>query len=158
MLKGDNVKKSFTEALVQFVEKFFQENDSKAASVEVTKALDEEQRMAMFVVLSPDEIDLHGDTYSTEEVEKACNNFNTTSMKANLFHKVETEDAKIVQSFINPADFTTDDGREIKKGAWLQWWSFPETEIGEKIWKAVKAGDITGVSIGAMATVETLDD
>ena len=152
------MKKSFTEALVQFVEKFFQENDSKAASVEVTKALDEEQRMAMFVVLSPDEIDLHGDTYSTEEVEKACNNFNTTSMKANLFHKVETEDAKIVQSFINPADFTTDDGREIKKGAWLQWWSFPETEIGEKIWKAVKAGDITGVSIGAMATVETLDD
>lgn len=152
------MKKSFTEALVQFVEKFFQENESEVASVEVTKALDEEQRMAMFVVLSPDEIDLHGDTYSTEEVEKACNNFNTTSMKANLFHKVETEDAKIVQSFINPADFTTDDGREIKKGAWLQWWSFPETEIGEKIWKAVKAGDITGVSIGAMATVETLDD
>ena len=152
------MKKSFTEALVQFVEKFFQENDSEVASVEVTKALDEEQRMAMFVVLSPDEIDLHGDTYSAEEVEKACNNFNTTSMKANLFHKVETEDAKIVQSFINPADFTTDDGREIKKGAWLQWWSFPETEIGEKIWKAVKAGDITGVSIGAMATVETLDD
>lgn len=152
------MKKSFTEALVQFVEKFFQENDSKVASVEVTKALDEEQRMAMFVVLSPDEIDIHGDTYSAEEVEKACNNFNTTSMKANLFHKVETEDAKIVQSFINPADFTTDDGREIKKGAWLQWWSFPETEIGEKIWKAVKAGDITGVSIGAMATVETLDD
>ena len=152
------MKKSFTEALVQFVEKFFQENESEVASVEVTKALDEEQRMAMFVVLSPDEIDLHGDTYSTEEVEKACNNFNTTSMKANLFHKVETEDAKIVQSFINPADFATDDGREIKKGAWLQWWSFPETEVGEKIWKAVKAGDITGVSIGAMATVETLDD
>lgn len=152
------MKKSFTEALVQFVEKFFQENESEVASVEVTKALDEEQRMAMFVVLSPDEIDLHGHTYSAEEVEKACNNFNTTSMKANLFHKVETEDAKIVQSFINPADFTTDDGREIKKGAWLQWWSFPETEVGEKIWKAVKDGDITGVSIGAMATVETLDD
>ena len=152
------MKKSFTEALVQFVEKFFQENESEVASVEVTKALDEEQRMAMFVVLIPDEVDLHGDTYSAEEVEKACNNFNTTSMKANLFHKVETEDAKIVQSFINPTDFTTDDGREIKKGAWLQWWSFPETEIGEKIWKAVKAGDITGVSIGAMATVETLDD
>lgn len=152
------MKKSFTEALVQFVEKFFQENESEAASVEVTKALDEEQRMAMFVVLSPDEVDLHGDTYSAEEVEKACNNFNTTSMKANLFHKIETEDAKIVQSFINPADFTTDAGREIKKGAWLQWWSFPETEVGEEIWKAVKAGDITGISIGARATVEALDD
>lgn len=156
------MKKSLTEALVQFVEKFFQENEDEAASVEavveVTKSLDEEQRMALFVVLSPDEVDLHGDTYSAEEVEKACINFNTTSMKANLFHKVETEEAKIVQSFINPASFTTDDGREIKKGAWLQWWSFPETEIGEEIWKAVKAGDITGISIGARATVETLND
>lgn len=152
------MKKSFTEALVQFVEKFFQENDSKAASVEVTKALDEEQRMAMFVVLSPDEIDLHGDTYSTEEVEKACNNFNTTSMKANLFHKVETEDAKIVQSFINPADFTTDDGREIKKGAWLQWLHFPKTKIGEEIWQCVKSGEINGLSIGARAVGEAIDD
>lgn len=156
------MKKSLTEALVQFVEKFFQENEDEASSVEdvveVTKSLDEEQRMALFVVLSPDEVDLHGDTYSAEEVEKACNNFNTTSMKANLFHKVETEEAKIVQSFINPASFTTDDGREIKRGAWLQWWSFPETEVGEEIWKAVKAGDITGISIGARATVETLND
>ena len=157
MLKGENVKKSLTEALVQFVEKFFQENEDEVASVEVTKALDEEQRMALFVVLSPDEVDLHGDTYSAEEVEKACINFNTACMKANLFHKVETEEAKIVQSFINPANFTTDDGREIKKGAWLQWWSFPETEVGEQIWKSVKAGDINGVSIGAVCTVEEIE-
>ena len=156
------MKKSLTEALVQFVEKFFQENEDEASSVEVavevTKSLDEEQRMAMFVVLSPDEVDLHGDTYSAEEVEKACNNFNTACMKANLFHKVETEEAKIVQSFINPANFTTDDGREIKKGTWLQWMYFPETEVGEQIWKSVKAGDINGVSIGAMAMVENLDE
>lgn len=151
------MKKSLTEALVQFVEKFFQENESEAASVEVTKSLDEEQRMALFVVLSPDEVDLHGDTYSAEEVEKACNNFNTACMKANLFHKIETEDAKIVQSFINPANFTTDDGREIKKGAWLQWMYFPETEVGEQIWKCVKAGDINGVSIGALCTVEEIE-
>lgn len=151
------MKKSLTEALVEFVEKFFKEN-SGAASVEVTKTLDEEQRMALFVVLSPDEVDLHGDTYSAEEVEKACNNFNTACMKANLFHKIETEDAKIVQSFINPANFTTDDGREIKKGTWLQWMYFPETEVGEQIWKSVKVGDINGVSIGAMAMVENLDE
>ena len=152
------MKKSLTEALVLFVEKFYQENEDEVAPVEVTKSLDEEQRMALFVVLSPDEVDLHGDTYSAEEVEKACNNFNTACMKANLFHKVETEEAKIVQSFINPANFTTDDGREIKKGAWLQWMYFPETEVGDLIWKCVKAGDINGVSIGAMAMVENLDE
>lgn len=152
------MKKSFTEALVQFVEKFFQENESEVASVEVTKALDEEQRMAMFVVLIPDEVDLHGDIYSAEEVEKACLSFNTACNKANLFHRVETEDVKIVQSFITPAAFTTDDGREVKKGTWLQWVYFPETEVGELIWKAVKGGEITGLSIGAMCKVEELDD
>ena len=73
MLKGENVKKSLTEALVQFVEKFFQENEDEKAeelgakstelSVEIKKAVDEEQRMAMFVVLIPNEVDLHGDVY-----------------------------------------------------------------------------------------------
>lgn len=162
MLKGENVKKSLTEALVQFVEKFFQENEDEATSVEVavevTKSLDEEQRMAMFVVLIPDEVDLHGDIYSAEEVEKACLSFNTACNKANLFHRVETEDVKIVQSFITPAAFTTDDGREVKKGTWLQWVYFPETEVGDLIWKAVKDGEITGLSIGAMCKVEELDD
>lgn len=156
--KGDKVKKSFTEALVAFVEKYFASTDETPPQVEVTKAVDDEQRMAMFVVLAPDEVDLHGDTYSAEEVEKACNNFNTHCNKANLFHKVETEEAKIVQSFISPSDFTLEDGREITKGTWVQWWSFPETDLGEEIWKAVKAGEITGVSIGAKAYVEKLDD
>lgn len=152
------MKKSFTEALVQFVEKFFQENDSKVASVEVTKALDEEQRMAMFVVLIPDEVDLHGDTYSTEEVEKACNNFNMHCNKANLFHRVETEEAKIIQSFITPSSFALDDGREIKKGTWIQWWYFPETEEGEKIWKAVKDGFINGLSIQGWVSTEEINE
>ena len=156
--KDSPLKKSLTEAVVQFIEKFFEQDSMKEAGVEVTKALDEEQRMAMFVVLAPDEVDLHGDTYSAEEVEKACNNFNMHCMKANLFHKIETEDAKIVQSFITPSSFETDDGREIKKGTWIQWMYFPDTEIGEEIWKAVKAKEITGVSIGARATVETLDE
>lgn len=132
-------------------------NTDVAPTVEVTKALDVEQRRAMFVVLEPDVVDLHGDTYSAEEVEKACANFNLHCMKANLFHRMMTEDAKVEQSFISPATFTTDDGREIKKGTWLTWMTFPETETGEIIWKMVKEGDIVGVSIGALARVENLE-
>lgn len=129
------------------------------SSVEVTKALDKEQRRALFVVLEPDVVDLQGDTYTAEEVEKACTNFNTHCMKANLFHRVETEDAVIEQSFITPASFQTDDGREIKKGTWLQWMHFPEgNEVSDSIWECVKSGEINGVSIGARASVEILDD
>lgn len=158
-------KKSLIEAFSEFVDKWFgdksvdqkmKEEEAKSLefSVEIKKALDDEQRTAMFVVLAPDEVDLHGDTYNEEEVEKACHSFSLHCNKANLFHRVETEHAKIVQNFINPSDFQLDDGRMIKKGSWLQVWYFPETDMGKEIWKAVKDGTIDGVSIGATAKVE----
>jgi len=126
-------------------------------TVEVTKAVDVEQRRAMFVVLAPNEVDLHGDIYSEQEVEKACTNFNLHCMKANLFHRVMTNSATIEQSFITPAAFTTDDGVEVKKGTWLTWMFFPKTEEGDSLWELVKNGGITGVSIGGMAEVEVLE-
>lgn len=142
----------------EFVTKHFAGSSQDDPSKEIVKSVDKEQRMAMFVVLEPDVVDAHDDTYSAEEVEKACNNFNTHSMRANLFHKIETEKAKIVQSFITPSSFTTEDGREIRKGSWLQWWHFPENDSeSEAIWKMVKEGSINGVSIGARAKTESLE-
>lgn len=129
-------------------------------SVEITKALDEEERMALFVVLEPQEdegstTDLHGDIYTEAEVWKACASYNMHSMKANLFHRIQTEKAKIVQSFVTPSAFVTEDGRQIKKGTWLQWWHFPEgDETSEQLWKMVKSGEINGVSIGCSADFE----
>lgn len=148
--------------LVAVLTKAFGEPESAAPEVEVTKSLDKEKRMALFVVLEPQvgetTTDLHGDTYTEEEVEKACINFNTHCNTANLFHQVETQNADIVQSFITPAAFTTDDGREIKKGSWLQWWHFPEgNEISDALWEGVQTGDITGVSIGGRANVEDVE-
>jgi len=133
------------------------------ADKKITKAVDTEQRRALFVALEPQEgedtSDLHGDTYSADEVEKACNSYNKHCMKANIFHKIETQKADIQQSFITPVAFTLDDGREIKKGTWLQWWHFPEGDTtSNMLWKAVKDGKITGISIGARAKTEELDD
>ena len=153
---------TFIEGITALIEKHFG-SPAKAEvvpQVEVTKALDTEKRMALFVVLEPQEEgtteDLHGDTYTVEEIEKACNNFNTHCNTANIFHQVETEEAQIVQSFITPASFELDDVRVIKKGAWLQWFYFPETETGDALWEGVKSGDINGVSINALANVEDL--
>ena len=120
-------KSKLIDAFESFLEKHFGGSEKEyEPQVDVTKALDEEQRMALFVVLEPDTYDLHNDTYSAEEVWKACNNFNQHSMKANLFHRIETEDMKFVQSFISPSDFSLDDGRTIKKGTWLAWAYFPD--------------------------------
>lgn len=151
------MSESKAEKLYELLEKFFGGSEKQESTVETTKAVDLEQRRALFVVLEPDTVDLHGDTYSAEEIEKACINFNTHCMKANLFHQVQIETAKIEQSFISPSEFTLDDGRLIKKGTWLQWWYFPEEEESEKLWKAVKSGDINGVSIGCRAMVEELE-
>lgn len=152
-------KTKLVEAFSEFLEKHFggSEKDEEP-SMEVTKAVDDEQRMAMFVVLEPDTYDAHNDIYSPEEVWKACNNFNTHCMKANLFHRIETEDMKFVQSFISPSDFSLDDGRTIKKGTWLAWTHFPETEAGELLWKGVKSGELNGLSIQGRAFVEEVEE
>ena len=130
-----NVKKSVVEVLadklaVLLTSTFGLDGSSlkeTQPTVEVTKAEDVEQRRAMFVVLAPNEIDEHGDTNTEECVEKACISFNTLCNKANLFHRINTEKAKIEQSFITPAGFTTDTGIEVKKGSWLQYWHLATT-------------------------------
>jgi len=159
-MKGKGIKKSLLDGFAELINKAFGEIQTESdATVEVTKAVDTEQRRAMFVVLEPDVVDAHGDTYSTEEVEKACISFNTHCNKANLFHRVQTEAFKIEQSFIVPSSFTTDDGRDIKKGTWAIWTHFPEDDANsELLWKMVKDGSVQGVSIGATAKVEELNN
>lgn len=155
-------QQKFKELLNDVIEKYFGGSEKVVEPVEqINKSVNEEQRLALFVVLEPQDgdetTDLHGDTYTAAEVEKACHGFNQHCMKANLFHKVETEEAKIVESYIAPVDFQLDD-KLIKKGTWLQSWYFPETEVGELLWKSVKDGTIDGVSIHGRATTEKLDD
>jgi hypothetical protein len=147
------MSESKSEKLYELLEKFFGGSEKQEVHAEVVKALDEEQRMALFVVLAPDELDLHGDIYSAEEVELACKSYNVHCRKANLMHRVETEDFMIVQSFINPVSFKMQDDSVIRKGTWLAWVEFSKDEL----WNEVKAGDWQGLSIGCRANVEDLE-
>ena len=147
-------KQELIEAFSGFIEKFFGGSEKQVEpEVELTKSLDEEEKMALFVVLEPEVEDLHGDIYSEKEVEKACISYNQHCRKANLYHRVETEDFSIVQSFVTPVGFTDDKGKEIKKGTWLAWTKFEN----EEIWKQVKSGEFQGLSVGCRATVEELE-
>lgn len=146
MITIEEIKKAFSEAI---------ENFGKKPVVKIEKATNEMERKALFVVLSPDEVDEHNDTYSKEEVEKAMRNFNQHCMKANLFHMVETKEAEIIQSYTTPVDMYIGE-KLITKGTWVQEWAFPETEVGETLWQAVLNEEITGISIGALATTEDI--
>jgi len=159
--KENNWGKGMTENEVlrkcyDFLEKHFASTKNIKENVDVIKSKDSAQRRALFVVLSPDEVDAHGDVYSEAEVEKGCISYNTHCMKASMFHQVDVskEKALVEQSFVNPTDFAVDDGRTIKKGAWLQWWHFPD----EDMWAQVEKGVFTGVSVECVARVEDLSN
>lgn len=125
---------------------------TKQNNLQVAKALNPELMQATFVVMVPDEIDLHGDITAEEDVRKACHNFNKFCRKANLFHLVETSTFEFAESFIAPTDFSLD-GRFIKKGTWLTTIQC----LDEGLWSLIKSGEICSVSIGALARVENLD-
>ena len=118
----------------------------------ITKSLNEELRQGTFVVLEPNCTDLHGDIYSEDEVRKACHNFNQFCEKAYLEHAVETEQAQFVESYIAPADMSIN-GMNVVKGTWLA-----VVQFDEELWEVVKSDEKIGLSIGAYAKTEDLDD
>lgn len=125
----------------------------RTSNVPVFKQAQEELKQATFLVLSPDEVDLHGDIYDAVEVRKACHNFNIHCRKANLLHLFDTDSFSIVESYISPVDMQMGE-TIIKAGSWLAVLQFND----DSIWEGVKNGDYTGVSIGGVAQAELLDE
>lgn len=124
--------------------------DSK--SMLVKKSTNEELMQATFVVMVPDEVDLHGDIISEEEVRKSCHNFNKFCRQPNLMHIRKTTSFEFAESYILPADVEIE-GKFIKKGTWL----CTVQCLDKAVWELIKSGEISGVSIGAMAKVEELE-
>lgn len=119
----------------------------------VSKAVNEELKQATFVVMVPNEVDLHGDITSEEEVRKACHNFNKYCRTANLFHLAQTDTFEFAESYIAPTDFMLGD-KLVTKGTWL----CTIQSLDDNLWALIKSGEINGVSIGALAAVETIED
>lgn len=122
-------------------------------SMLVKKSTNDELMQATFVVMVPDEVDLQGDTVSEEEVRKACHNFNKFCRQPNLMHIRKTNSFEFAESYILPVDAVIE-GHQIKKGSWL----CTIQCLNPELWDLIKSGEINGVSIGAMAITEELDD
>ena len=121
--------------------------------VPIAKAKDEVLKQALYVVLEPDVVDGHGDTYDASEVRKACHNFNRShTVAANLFHMVQTDGFSVAESYCAPVEMQV--GEEIvKAGTWLVNLQFNDDDL----WAAADAGEFSGVSIGALAIVEDIE-
>lgn len=122
-------------------------------SIPIVKALNEELMQATFIVMVADTADLHGDITSEAEVRKACHNYNLFCRKANLFHVKQTEAFDIVESYIVPTDIQIDTNL-VKKGTWVCVVQC-NTPV---LWELIKSGEVNGVSIGAYAEVEEIEN
>lgn len=121
--------------------------------LQVKKSVNEELKQATFIVMVPDAVDAHGDITSEDEVRKACFNFNKFCREPNLFHLTGTETFEFAESYISPVDFQLGD-REVKKGTWLATIQAKD----DNLWELIKSGDIDGLSIGALASVEEIEE
>lgn len=121
--------------------------------VAVMKSKDESLKQATFVVLVPDVVDEHEETYSEEEVRKACHSFNSYCRKANILHLVDTDDFSIVESYVAPSELTIND-TIVTKGTWLAVCQFKD----DNLWEGVKKGTYNGLSIQAYAVREDVDN
>lgn len=151
ILRQEDILKSYISEITE--NHLNTEDNLLGINLPITKALDEELKQATFIVMVPDETDLHGDVTNEAEVRKACHNFNKYSMKANLFHLVETDTFEFCESYCAPSDFVLGD-KFVKKGTWLA--TIQANDDG--LWELIKSGEINGLSIGALAVVENIKD
>lgn len=128
----------------------------KANKEKLTKALNEELMQVTYIAMIPDAVDVHGDYTDAEQVRLAKESFNRAWVKnqrlANLFHLFETNSFDVIESYITLADMTLN-GHFVVKGTWLMTLQIND----ESLWEAIKNEEIVGISIGAMANVESLD-
>jgi hypothetical protein len=127
------------------------ETDS-VGSIPVAKSFNEELRQVTYVAMKAG-VDLHNDYVSKDEVRLAKESFNKSLMKANLFHSVMTDTFSIIESYLLPATSVLN-GNIVEEGEWLVTLQVHD----EEVWKMIKNDEITGVSIGAMASVEELKE
>lgn len=118
-------------------------------STRFLKAEENEERFVFGVAMEPDEVDSHGHTQSAFEIRRAAHNFMADYQVIGLQHQIFGVGVKILESYIAPQDMEIE-GVQVKKGTWL----FGVRVLDDKIWAAVKRGDITGFSIGGTAVLE----
>lgn len=152
ILRKEGILKSYTQEITKA--ELETEDEIKGMKLPIAKAVDEELHQVTYVAMIPDHTDLHGDYTSAEEVRKAKESFNKSMQRANLFHLVMTDSFDVIESYLAPTDFVLED-KFVKKGTWLVTLQVHDTDT---LWPLIKSGEINGVSIGALARVENLEE
>lgn len=116
-----------------------------------TVVYDSDKRLVTGVVMEPEVFDTHGDIIDAQTIEKACYDFMESYQQVGVQHQFEGP-AKIVESWL-----TKEDGllgkQKVRKGSWLMTVRIDDSPEGNKIWKLIREGKITGFSFGGEGDV-----
>ena len=117
-----------------------------------------EQRMVFGIVLEPDVTDIHLDTYDEPAVEGAAHHFMENMQNIGKQHtQIINGQVRILESYVTPVAMTLDTPSgsvKIRKGTWLM----KVRIVADDIWSQIKAGELTGFSIGALCTAINLEE
>ncbi len=111
------------------------------------RAEDDEERFVLGIVLKPEVPDSQKEIYSADEIRKTAHGFMEFHANMGRQHTANVNGRiKILESYLALADFEIN-GRKIKKGTWLLGMRI----VDDGIWKDIKSGKLTGLSIGGTA-------
>ncbi len=155
ILKEQGILKSYQKEIKP--EEINTEDTLAVEHLPIIKSADEELKQVTYVAMVPDLTDAHGDVTSVDEVRKAKESFNKALMAnqklSNLFHLYETNTFSVIESYLAPCDMVLN-GHFVSKSTWLMTLQVHD----DGLWEMVKSGEVVGLSIGALARVENLDE
>jgi len=126
-------------------------DDFKKAEFKILKT-DEDRRLVGGIVYEPMATDTQGDYTTAEEIDKALVKFMeryaSGGGKLKVMHKGRAFNFPVIECF-QPDEDIQKGGQKIKAGAW---WLMIKIN-SDKVWGAIKAGDLTGFSMGGSAAV-----
>lgn len=118
----------------------------------IQKATKKEERIVYGIVYEPNVVDAQGDKATEEEIRKAAYCFMEKAQVFKVNHKGNKVSVRILENFIAPSDFTVAK-QVVKKGSWI----LVTRVVNNKIWKAIKAGKLTGYSLSGYANAVKAD-
>lgn len=127
-------------------------NDNKEVKKEIKELVPLEksdEQIVYGIVYEPDTTDAQGDQANAEEIKKAAYDFMENVQTFKVMHKGKRVKVKILENYIAPVDFTVNK-RKVKKGSWV----LVTRVLDKKLWKDIKAGNLTGYSMAGYTKVD----
>ena len=157
--KAKTLKDKFKEVSSAYGIEEKEETTKRLGFMEIIKK-DDSKRLVTGPVLVPENVDLQDDIISAEEIEKAAHNYVlklsfqddqafmkklglSGKSKRGFMHVEFNRKIALVESYCAPCEMTIN-GRAIKQGTWVM----TVKVFDDEAWNLVKAGRITGFSIG----------